>query len=191
MLSKLLMKNRSYRRFQQEPAPDLATLKGLVELARLAPSASNQQPLKYVLVHEPQKRAQVFSCLTWAGYLTGWSGPKEDERPTAYIIILSDPKLSTKPAVDVGLVAQTMLLGAQELGFGGCLLRSVDRPRLQEYLNLPTDLEVQLVMALGTPGEEVKLTTVGSDGDIRYWRDEQDIHYVPKRLAQDQILAEF
>lgn len=191
MLKELLMKTRSYRRFKQEPAPDLATLRSLVELARLAPSASNQQPLRYVLVQDPEKRAQVFSCLKWAGYLTGWSGPKEEEQPTGYIIILSDPKLSIKPGIDVGLVAQTMLLGARELGFGGCLLGSIDRPQVQEYLNLPEDLEIQLVVALGTPGEEVRLTTVGSDGDIRYWRDENDIHFVPRRLAKDQIVAEF
>lgn len=191
MLKKLLVQNRSYRRFKQEPAPDLKTLQGLVELARLAPSASNQQPLSYVLVQDPKKRADVFSCLTWAGYLTGWGGPKEGERPTAYIIILSNPKLNTKPGIDVGLAAQTMLLGAQEKGFGGCLLGSIDRPRLRELLDLPLDLEIELVMALGTPGEEVRLTTVGSDGDIRYWRDENDVHFVPKRLAKEQIIAEF
>lgn len=191
MLKKLLMQTRSYRRFKQEPAPTLEDLGELIELTRLTPSASNQQPLRYVLVQDPARREDVFSCLTWAGYLTDWPGPNKEERPTAYIIILSDPSINTKPGVDIGLAAQTMLLGAREKGFGACLLGSVDRPRLQELLGLPEQLEIELVMALGTPGEEVRLTTVGSDGDIRYWRDNDDVHFVPKRKAQDQIIGKY
>lgn len=191
MLKELLTRSRSYRRFKQEPAPSLAVLQGLVEMARLAPSASNQQPLKYALVQEAKKREEVFSCLTWAGYLTDWPGPQAKEKPTAYIIILSDPHLSKSAEIDVGLAAQTMILAANEQGFGGCLLGSVDRPRLRKYLDLPEELEIHLVLALGTPGEDVRLTTVGSDDDIRYWRDNDDIHYVPKRSADKMIVAEF
>lgn len=191
MLNKLLIKTRSYRRFKQEPAPDLKTLEDLIELARLAPSASNLQPLSYVLVQEASKRAEVFSCLTWAGYLTDWAGPSETERPTAYIVLLSNPEINKNAGIDLGLAAQIILLGAQERGFGGCLVGSIDRPRLQKLLGLPSELEIGLVMALGVPDEEVRLTTVGSDQDTRYWRDNDDVHYVPKRPARDQIISKY
>ena len=187
MLIELMKKTRSYRRFRQEPAPNMANLESLIDLARLAPSAANRQPLKYILVRNQQVLPQVFACLAWAGYLKDWPGPSPDEQPTAYIIILSDLKKAANPGIDIGLAAQTILLGAQELGFGGCLLAAIDRPRLRQALTIAEDLEIQLVVALGTPGEEVRLTTVESDGDIRYWRDESDIHYVPKRSRNDLI----
>lgn len=191
MFSELVKKTRSFRRFKQEPTPTLDNLESLISLARLTPSASNKQPLQYVLVQADDKLPEVFSCLAWAGYLPDWPGPSPKEQPTAYIIILSDPSLSANPGIDVGIAAQTILLGAQEFGFGGCLLGSIDRPRLKEILSIPETLEIQLVAALGTPGEQVKLTEVSSDGDIRYWRDAEQVHYVPKRSLADLILKKF
>jgi nitroreductase len=163
----------------------------LIELARLAPAASNKQPWKYVLIREPELLPQVFSCLKWAGYLPDWPGPSPEERPTAYIVFLNDISISEDKSihlVDLGLAAQNILLGARELGFGACLLGSVDRPRLKEILGLPDGLNIELVAALGVPGERVELTALGSDGDIRYWRDENEVHYVPKRQLSDLIV---
>lgn len=187
MLIDLMKKTRSYRRFLPEPAPTATVLEKLVDLARLAPSSANKQPLKYILVRDKQALGKVFSCLKWAGYLQDWHGPSDEEQPTAYIIMLSDPDLSKNPGVDVGLAAQSIILGAQELGFGACLLAAINRPRLRELLDISQQLQIELVVALGTPGEEVKLTSVPSSGDIRYWRDEQGIHYVPKRSLEDLI----
>jgi nitroreductase len=188
MLIDLMKKTRSYRRFLPEPAPTMEDLEGLVELARLTPSGANKQPLKYILVREKQALDTVFACLKWAAYLPDWPGPSEQERPTAYIIILSDPALNQNPSVDVGLAAQSIILGAMESGFGACLLASVNRPKLREELGIPENLQIELVAALGTPGEEVRLTEVPKDGDIRYWRDAEGIHYVPKRSREDLIV---
>lgn len=191
MLKELITKTRSFRRFKQEPAPTLTELESLIELARLAPAASNKQPWKYVLIREPELLPQVFSCLKWAGYLPDWPGPSPEERPTAYIVFLNDISISEDTSihlVDLGLAAQNILLGARELGFGACLLGSVDRPRLKEILGLPDGLNIELVAALGVPGERVELTALGSDGDIRYWRDENEVHYVPKRQLSDLIV---
>lgn len=190
MLKDLVTQTRSYRRFKQEPAPTLADLEDLVELARLAPAASNKQPLKYALVCDPQVLPQVFSCLKWAGYLTDWPGPNPDEQPTAYIVFLNDVSISGGREIhliDLGLAAQNIILGAREKGFGACLLASVNRARLAEILGIPEGLKIELVAALGAPGERVELTAVGSDGDIRYWRDEDNVHYVPKRPLAELI----
>lgn len=191
MIIDLMKKTRSYRRFKQEPAPSMADLEKLIDIARLAPSASNRQPLKYILVKSQETLAQVFSCLTWAGYLKDWPGPEPSEQPTAYIVILSDPLISKNPGIDIGLAAQSIILGARELGFGACLLAAIHRPNLLATLNIPEDLEIQLVIALGTPGEEVKLTDVAEGGDIRYWRDEQNVHFVPKRSREDLVLKRY
>ena len=58
----------------------------------------------------------------------------------------------------------------------------------KEILGLPDGLNIELVAALGVPGERVELTALGSDGDIRYWRDENEVHYVPKRQLSDLIV---
>ena len=186
MLKQLVKATRSVRRFKQDPAPDLACLEELVALARLTPSASNLQPLRYFLVCGAEDRDKVFACVGWAGYLPEWDGPGPEERPTAYIIILSDPKISANPGIDVGLVTQTILLGAREKGFGGCALGSVQRERLQGELGLPSELKIALVIALGAPGEEVQLTEA-EGGQIRYWRTEDDVHMVPKRPLDELI----
>ncbi len=191
MLKELIRNTRSIRRFKQEPAPSMADLESLIELARLAPAASNKQPLKYVLVRDPDLLPQVFDCLKWAGYLTDWPGPAPEERPTAYIVFLNDTAISGEASVhliDLGLAAQNIVLGAREMGFGACLLGSVDRPRLAEILGVPEGLRIELVAALGAPGEEVRLTASGKDGDIRYWRGEDDVHYVPKRPLSELIV---
>ncbi|MDP6647751.1 MAG: nitroreductase family protein, partial [Dehalococcoidales bacterium] len=80
MIRELILKNRSYRRFYQEVAIELETLRELVDLARLSASAANRQPLKYILSADPQKNALIFPHLSWAGYLKDWPGPSEGER---------------------------------------------------------------------------------------------------------------
>lgn len=187
MIKKLIENNRSFRRFKQNPAPDLACLQELITLARLTPSANNMQPLRYVLVQAEETRQKVFSCLSWAGYLTDWDGPVPTQRPTAYIIILSDPTLNENPGIDIGIATQTILLGAQEKGFSGCPLGSVQRDLLQRRLDLPAELRIELVIALGAPGEEIRLTEA-KDGEIRYWRSEDDAHIVPKRPLEELII---
>jgi nitroreductase len=73
MLKDLILKSRSYRRFDQSYAVDRATLRDLVDLARLSPSGMNMQSLKYVLSAEPELNARIFP--RWGGRLISESGP--------------------------------------------------------------------------------------------------------------------
>jgi len=189
MIEALISGNRSYRRFYQEEAVSLGTLKGLVNLARLSASGANLQPLKYILSNDPPKNAAIFSCLAWAGYLKDWPGPREGERPGAYIIILGDKGIAQNFGCDHGIAAQSILLGAREQGLGGCMIGSIQRERLRELLHLPAYLEVLLVLALGRPKEQVVLEEVEAGGSIKYWRDAQGVHHVPKRRLADIILG--
>jgi nitroreductase len=188
MIRELVIKNRSYRRFQQVPVEKEA-LRELVDLARLSASAANRQPLKYLLCCDPEKNELVFPCLSWASYLKDWPGPAEGERPTAYIIVLGDTRLSQKINCDHGIAAQSIMLGATERGLGGCILGAIDRPRLSQSLNIPPHYDILLVLALGKPGETVALETVGPDGDIKFWRSKDDVLHVPKRALDDIIVG--
>jgi len=188
MLRDLILKNRSYRRFHQDVAVEIETLRELVDLARLSASASNMQPLKFVLSCDPQKNAQIFSCLAWAAYLKDWPGPAEGERPSAYIVILGDTQISQSFGVNHGIAAQSILLGATEKGLGGCMIGSIKKPELAQALNIPPHYEILLVLALGKPKETVILETVGPDGNIKYWRDGEGRHHVPKRTLEEIII---
>jgi len=188
MIKDLITKNRSYRRFLQQVPVERRTLTELVDLARLSPSGANLQPLKYILSCEAHKNALIFPHLAWAGYLKDWPGPPEGERPSAYIVILTDIKIRQSIGCDHGIAAQSILLGATEKGLGGCIIASIDRDQLRKALNIPDHYEILLVLALGKPKEKVVIETVDQTGDIKYWRDAQGTHHVPKRPLDDIII---
>ncbi len=186
MLIDLVLKNRSYRRFDGLTVVPAETLEHLVELARISPSSRNQQALKFIPVNLPDECDKLFPCLDWAGYLKDWHGPQAGERPTAYIIIAGDTQLGTKFEIDLGICAQTILLGAVEKGLGGCMIASIRREEIRSLFEIPESLEILLVLAMGKPVEKVVIDPV-INGEIRYWRDENQTHHVPKR-SLDSIL---
>ncbi|MCL6582199.1 MAG: nitroreductase family protein [bacterium] len=187
MLRELIIKNRSVRRFDQSFQISQKELEELVDLARLSPSAANLQPLKFYLSWEPGENSQIFPYLAWAGYLKEWPGPAEGERPSAYIIILGDTNLATSFDLDAGIASMSIMLGATERGLGGCIIGSIQREGLRDALSIPERYKILLVLALGKPAEQIRLEEVGEDGDIRYWRDNESVHHVPKRSLQSII----
>jgi len=191
MIADLIRKNRSYRRFYQNYTVDGKTLEELVNLARLSPSAANLQPLKYILATDSEINAQIFSCLAWAAYLKDWSGPEEGERPSAYIVILSDTTISKTVDCDHGIACQSILLSAREVGLGGCIIASINREKLRDILKIDPHYKIMLVIALGRPREEVVIEAANPDDSIKYWRDDKNVHHVPKRNLNDIILATY
>ncbi len=186
MVRQLVLRNRSYRRFDESQKISKQTLRDLVDLARLSASAANLQNLRFWLVDHPNDG--VFGCLRWANYLKDWEGPLQGERPSAYIIILGPCKFTKFTSYDVGIACQSMLLGATEIGLGGCMIASVDKDKLHKLQNIPPDWEIMLVLALGVPSEEVVIDTIGVGENIEYYRDEKGRHHVPKRDLDTLIL---
>jgi nitroreductase len=186
-LHDLVLKNRSTRRFDEHVRVSETELRDLVELARLSPSAGNKQPLKFMFSCAPELNARVFARLGWAAYLVGWGAPPVGERPVAYIIILGDTSLSHSFGCDHGIAAQSMMLGAAERGLGGCIIGSIDRDGLRQDLGILPQFEILLVLAIGKPKEMVVVEPV-KEGNIRYWRDAQGGHHVPKRALDDLII---
>lgn len=182
----LVAKTRSCRRFYEKEPVSLDQLGSLVDLARLAPSAGNLQPLTYILSNNPGKNSGIFSCLSWAGYLTHWPGPGESERPAGYIVILGDTTLTKDFDCEYGIAAQSIALGATELGLGCCMIGSIKKDRLAGLLKIPARYEILLVVALGKPKEKIVIDEV-KDGNIKYWRDAEDVHHVPKRPLPELI----
>jgi len=133
----------------------------------------------------------IFGTLSWAGSLKNWNGPEPGEQPTGYIVVLVDEAINPNAAHDVGIVSQTILLGAVERGLGGCMLGSVRRRELREIVEIPDGYTIALVLALGTPVEQVVLEDADSDGSMTYYRDPDGTHHVPKRKLDELILRSF
>ncbi len=189
MIKELIKKNRTYRRFYEDFEIKRNALEEMVDLARLSASAANRQSLKYILSCEKNKNDLIFATLAWAGYLKDWRGPNEGERPSAYIVMLNDTEITKNYWCDPGIAAQSILLGATEKGLRGCIFASVKRDDLRFALKIDERYEILYVLAIGKPREKVVLETVGTDGDIKYWRDSQGVHHVPKRLLKEIILG--
>lgn len=183
----LVTRTRSYRRFNEARKIDYDTLSELIDLARLSASGANRQPLKYLIYNTPEECARVFPTTIWAGYLNDWPGPVEGERPSAYIIILGDTSITRTFGVDHGIAAQSIMLGANEKGLGGCMIASIRKEVLKKELNIPDKFEILLILALGEPVEKVVIDDIRND-DVKYWRDEELTHHVPKRRLEDMIL---
>ena len=121
----LVRKNRSYRSYDQNRAITREELEELVELARLSPSSLNIKPLKYALVYEADRVAGLQPYVFWAKKLKDVKLPPDGHLPTGFVVICLDTQVSRAAEAfmkDVGIVAQTMLLGAVEKGLGGCMI---------------------------------------------------------------------
>ncbi len=191
MFKDLVLKNRSYRGFNEDRKITKDELVALVELARLCPSSINTQPLKYRLVFEESEVQKLRPELNWAKALPQLQLPHEGMQPTGFIVICLDENISTQVAVfqkDVGITAQTMLLGAVENGLGGCMIGNFIPSKVSELLGLEGNVKPLLVVALGEPKEEVVLVDVEKGEPTTYYRDENDVHFVPKRKIEDIIL---
>jgi len=189
MIEELIARNRSYRRFHEDAPVSLDTLRELVRLARLTASARNMQSLRFILCSDRATNAAIFATLAWAGYLPDWPGPVAGERPAAYIVVLADETRNHHTRIDEGLALQSMLLGAVERGLGGCIIGSINQKALRQALDIPEALEIFDVLALGKPKETVVVDPVGPDGSIKYWRESDGTHHVPKRDLDTLIVA--
>ena len=185
----LVEKARSVRGYDESRSITREEMLELVDCARLTPSAANRQPLKYALIHEKDEVSRMLALTRWGGALPERHLPDPGRGPAAFIVILQETEWVRDAAGiqrDVGIAAQTLLLAAAEKGLGGLMIGAFDPAGVKELLKLPDHLVPQLLIALGKPDETIVITEV-KDGVTRYWRDEHDTHYVPKRRLEDII----
>lgn len=171
---------RSIRRFKQQPISH-DVLCEAVDMARLAPSAANLQPLEFVVVDELDGCARLFNCLAWAGYVRPRRDPSPDQRPVSYVVVLVNTLIcsSASAARDIGAAVENLILALAVEGIGSCWIGSINKAEIAEMLGVPDSLEVDSVVALGYPDEQ-PVVEEASDS-IKYWLDEADVLHVPKR----------
>ncbi len=190
MLKEMLIKNRSYRRYDAGFTVPEETLCELIGLARYINSSANKQALRFRPVCEAALREKLFAVTRWAKLLENYSGPQEHERPGGYIVICRDAAVWPNAATlekDVGVAAAAITLGAVEKGLGCCMINNFSAQGCREALELPETLEPALVVAIGKPAEEIILEDAKTGGDTKYYRDENGVHHVPK-LSLDKLI---
>lgn len=206
MLKDLVKANRSYRGYDHSVKIPYETLEAWVDLTRYAASSINKQPLRYKIVCEESEVDALQKKTFWARGLPEMTLPHPGKEPVAFVVICHDTALFADPVrfhKDVGIVAQTMLLAAVEEGFGGIMIGNFNPGQVSELLGLPEGVEPQLIVAFGKPDEEVVLVDLppaadaaqppaapaaDAGPDTNYYRDDADVHYVPKRALQDLLL---
>ena len=191
MVLDLVKANRSYRGYDPARKVSREELLSLVDCARLTPSAANRQPLRYYLAWKPEQLEIIQPLTRWAAALPERHLPDPDKVAAAFIVICADTECTNNLAScqrDVGIAAQTILLAAAEAGLGGLMIGNFDAPALSKALELPAHLIPQLVIALGKPAEKIVLTEAKKGDDLNYYRDEEDVHYVPKRRLEDILI---
>ncbi len=191
MLRDMVSESRSYRSFDESKKIGKEDLCDLIETARLCPSAVNRQPLKYRLVYEHDEVEDVLALTHWAGLLKDTKLPPDNHHPTAFIAILCDTSVCDNPdsvGIDVGIAAQTIMLQACELGFGGCIIGAFDRNELSKTLLISKKMKPVLLLALGIPDETVFICDIPKNGETAYFRDKAGLHFVPKRSLEELIV---
>lgn len=188
MIKELLIRNRSYRRFAESIRIPASKLIEWVENTRYCGSGRNLQSLKYLIVQDEETCAALFPAFSWAGYLKDWGGPKEGERPSAYILVYHDKNISENHYFDEGIAVQSILLSAVEDGYGGCIIVSAKKTQVQDIVHQPEHLNLLCVIALGKPIEQVRIVEMHNN-DHQYYRDEHQVHYVPKRPLAEILLS--
>ncbi|MBP3198842.1 MAG: nitroreductase family protein [Butyrivibrio sp.] len=191
MLKDLVQKNRSYRGFDENYTFTKEELEEYIDLARICPSGANLQGLKYHLVYEKEAVEELLPFTHFAAQLPELGLPRKGSHPTAYIVICQDMNITDNPnrlQKDIGIVAQTMLLYAAENNLGGLMIGNFELGNVKKVCKLPDNLSPVLLIALGKPTEKIVLVDVDESGNTKYYRDENDVHYVPKRKLSDVIV---
>ena len=182
MLIDTIKKCRSYRRFDNSKKISSEQLRSFAESARYTPSGANLQRLRFAVFTDGEACETIFKTLKFAGYLKDWSGPAPEQAPVGYVVVASESEPDTLLSIDVGICAEAIVLCAAEAGVGSCMFRSFSA---EVIAGLVGGMKPQLVIAFGYPAETVVIEDA-KDGEIKYYRDENDVHVVPK-LTFDEL----
>lgn len=158
--SELIQKRQSDRRYAPKPVAREHILKCL-EAARLAPSACNSQPWKFVVVDEEAKLAEM------ADAAIGLGMNKFTVQVPVLVAVVQEPmNMSAKAGaltknkdysmMDLGMAVENFCLQAAELGLGTCIMGWFDERRIKKLLGVPRSRRLQLLIALGYPASPTR-----------------------------------
>jgi len=147
----------SARKYKNLPIENEKLMRCL-EAARLAPSASNSQPWRFIVVNDPALKEKI-AAETYSAVLT--FNKFVHQAPVIVVFVIEKPKLITQlggriknkeyPLIDIGIAAEHFCLQATEEGLGTCMLGWFNEKPVKELLHIPKSKTIGLLITLGYP----------------------------------------
>ncbi len=135
---------RSIRKYKPDPIPN-GQLRIVLEAARLAPSAGNRQPWRFVIVQSADKKKTLAKIANNQTFLTD---------AAAIIVALGDPEISRRwYNKDIMIAVEHMVLAATALGYGTCWIGAFDEEEVKRLLRIPEVMSVIALLTIGIPNE--------------------------------------
>ncbi len=160
----ILMKRRSCRSFSEKEI-SRQDIEKCVEAARLAPSACNSQPWKFIIIQEEKRKAELVQAAA-SGVYTDKIGPNRllQQAPVIIALINQKMKLTARGAalikgtdyalLDMGIAGEHFVLQATELGLGTCWVGWFNEKKVKKLLHVPKSLRIPCLLAMGYPKED-------------------------------------
>lgn len=138
-------------------------LERILEAGRLAPSACNAQPWKFIVVDQPDLKNKIADCTS--SKVLGMN--HFTKQAPVHIVIVEEKANFTSsagslikgkhfPLIDIGITAEHICLQAAAEGLGSCMLGWFDEPKLKKLLNIPKSKRVPLIITVGYPAKETR-----------------------------------
>ena len=185
-LDTLLRKNRSHRAFDNSYTVAMRQLEAIVSVNDKLPSGRNAQTLRFRLLDAPGGGEDFCRFLHLGGYLPELHLPVPGTEPKAFIIVCSTEAESPIVNIDLGISLQSMALKAVEIGLNALIVKAFNRQEIKNALSLPYD--PLAVLAVGKGTERIVLDEVRAGSDLRYYRDADGAHHVPKIAVPDLLI---
>ncbi|MGE0076305.1 MAG: nitroreductase family protein [Bacteroidales bacterium] len=156
-----LVNNRqSDRNYINEPI-NRDIISRILEAARVAPSACNAQPWRFVVVDEPELKNKLADAA--ASRVLGINHFTK-QAPVHVVIVMEGANFNSKfgslvkgktlPLIDIGITAEHICLAAKAEGLGSCMLGWFDESAVKKLLDIPKAKRVPLIITLGYPQTE-------------------------------------
>ena len=190
MIIENIKHTRSHRRFTEKKIIEEEILE-MLEGARFSASTKNAQILRYSYAIDDEKCQKLFSAVSLGGLLKNENKATLEERARGFILISTKKDITfpdSKLYFDIGIATQNIILVADELGYGACIVMSYNKKIFEEVLELPEEYDSKAAIILGEAKDIVKLIDSKDEEDTKYFV-ENGIHYVPKLKLCDLILG--
>jgi len=151
-VAKAIRDRRSVRSYENKDIPQEVLIKAL-EAARIAPSANNRQPWKFVVVREAAKRKALAKAAKEQQFVA--------EAPVVIAAVALEPERTMTCgvptyAVDLAIAVDHMTLAAVQQGLGSCWIGAFYQEDVKKLLEIPDECKVAALLTLGYPRDQAR-----------------------------------
>ncbi len=175
MMLELIKSRQSDRNYMDRPV-EKEKIERIIEAGRVAPSACNAQPWKFIVVTEPELRNEL--AIAASAKLLGMNS-FVNQAPLQIIVVREKANLSAKigaavknkdySLIDIGIASENICLQARAEGLGTCMIGWFDEKQVRKILHIPSSKRVELIITLGYPGKETREKKRKSVEEVASW----------------------